>query len=405
MITQSEQVVARDSRYKAEYNIFPVLALQRAVEEKFSITYENCSNKLLEKIEKTITHIEKKMITAKNNEWAYYNLLIEDLQLWYKICSTQNYQIDIDEKIMDINDLAVKDIQEFVGIDYKNPYPIYLNDKLPGDYRNYHWDALNVRPRFHPNIPVGIYFAKETLSPNTKVLVYHEHIHVATSPNIDKFHFVLWFDEGIADVFSHLFSSRYFEDWQDLLIMNIRKYKTPTKEYRIRGWNAKNVAQIGMTYGTSFLKFLARERRGRPTKIDWLKLYNYCRESRRADDIKKCFNFNITDDIFWESSEKEKMVYNLFLSYEYPLALSSLAYYLLKKYVKMKSNDEFYKVSYPALSKEVKNIDATELKDACRELNGLLSVSTQEEGLRAWDTVGYYRDTPKFDFIKSSSLG
>lgn len=407
MITLTEKIVARDARYEADYAIFPVYLIENALSKVVSLSYEPCSDKLFEKISKTIEYYHDLLKQSYNQKWAYYQILLQDLSLWLKTCRNKKLHSNIDEILLELNERVPHDIREYLEINYIDPYPVYIEDKLPGPFRDSHWDALNVRPGFHPYIPIGIYFSKTTLTDYSKVTLYHEHLHIATTPKENDFHFIPWFDEGLCDVVSHIFSIKYFDDWENHLKMMIRKYTTDDLEYRIRGWSAKTVAQMILNYGIDFFKYVVKKRAECPQEVKWDNLYYCIKNMGDLKQLSRCFKSEIPKRFFnFSLPPAEEMVCKKLISYELPVTLSPLAYWILKEFLERSrlNKGNFAFMSYKEILKEIPNVNIDIAKQASCELNGLLAISTERDGLRSWDTKGYYKDILKYHFIKTRGI-
>jgi len=410
MIRLREKIVGRDARYGADYHIFPVYVIEDALGEN-GLTYEPYSVKMIEKISKGIEYIEDISIGTRNQTWAYCQILRNDLLTWLDVCRQKKWESDIDERLPELNKEAINEIRSYLELRYESPYQLYMRDKLPRPFEDCEWDALNVRPKFHPDIPVGIYFSKEKLTEYSKVTLYHEHLHVAITPEDGDFHFVAWFDEGVCDVIAHILAAKKFDDCTSQLEMMMRKYTIDDLEYRVRGWNAKTVAQLVLNYGLNFLRYLIQKRREEPKDIDWTRLYDVVRRGGKGGDLRNCFRGEIPrkilDDLGNPSlDDEEQFVCKRIISYQLPVVISALAYWGLQRFLDCTETGkaEFAFLRYEEILGCYGAIDMSTFKEACLELNGLLCVSAEKTGIRSWDTVGYYKDILDYEFVKVKGM-
>lgn len=410
MITLKEKTLARDARYTADYSIFPVYLIEDALGQD-PLTYEVCSDRLIKKISAAIEQCQGWADKTTNQEWAYLQILQQNLWLWLDVCRKEEWSSDIDERLAELDANVIEDIRQYLKVDYAKPYPVYIKERLPSPFEESHWDALNVRPRFHPNIPIGIYLAKERLTEYSKITLYHEHLHIAITPEDAGFHFVPWFDEGVCDVVAHILSAKRFEDWSSKIEMMMRKYTVDDTEYRVRGWNAKTVAQLIINYGLVFFRYIVRARKEYPEDINWTNLYHCIKKGCAKTTLSNCFKSKIASNIL-NSVDKpslnniERTVCMKIISYELPVAISPLAYWCLGQFLAFPEtrNGNFVFVPYEEFLRNSCPVDMDVLKRSCLELNGLLSISAEKSGLRSWDTVGYYKDLLDYDFIKARGM-
>lgn len=401
----NEFIILRDARYTAEYQLFPVVTLQKALvacgEE---VSTQPFSDRSLEKIDRAIEHYIAKSKSMSGIGWAHTQLLIEDLRQWRSACSTFPTEMD-EEKIYELNELCISDIREYLNLDYANPLPLHVVDQLPGRYKGFGFDALNVRPGFDPEIQPGIYIPRTSLRPFSLIDLYHEHVHVAMEPDDGNLHFIEWFDEGAANVSAWLFVARKDSNWKRWVDQALRTFQTNTHHFRIRGWSAKNVAFLILNYGLEFFKFLLLQRAANAPKIDWARLYNYLKDGRPFSELEKCFPSKIPSSVKSNTALApiEKELCTRVLAKTYPIVISPLSYWALKRFVKAEKDwarEGFNYVAYRSIIGKAP-IDEKELANEMRKLS-FLSVEALDDALRAWDTVGYYRDMLHKDFIKAA---
>ena len=404
----SERTALRLPLNLREYNIFPTELLSKKLQDIGDFDLKKpASDQIYQKIEDVINFYKIKLDEQFGQKWACNFIIVKDMENFLSCLKLIGIETDIDKRIPKLNDQIIEHIRDFWGLEYDDPYQIYIDDDFPEYFKKYDWAAANVKPHHPSGLSKGIYLARRTMSEYTRILLYHEHIHTSTIPKDNDFHFILWFDEGISEILPHIFDAENNCDWERWLNYRLRAENFTSKtETLIRKWNANMISKILVYYGIDFLKYLIRVRSTSPSNINWLKLYNSIKNCDNPDKIKNCFTNKIPNEVFENKTpEIYSRICKINLAYERPVTISPLAYVLLKIFIdKAPKSSSFDELSFDDIKKELESkVGINELKKAGKELNSLLSIGTTEDngGLRAWDTIGYYKDTLNFNFMKA----
>jgi hypothetical protein len=189
------------------------------------------------------------------------------------------YDIDaVFERMMTTLPMLARRYYSLEGFEPTKPVVVeYFFEGINDMYKDADWSAFNMSTAESKemNVPVGIYFKRNQVSPGIpEFVVMHEanhamQEHVCTPAGFH--HYIPWMDEGFADAFGRMMLFRATED--ESMLAKLKNFRTDvevTNPWKFSYHFDEQIASMTLMRGRlPFCKALMRTRQREPFSIDW----------------------------------------------------------------------------------------------------------------------------------------